>query len=633
MQHSHAVFDEGGGTAPRPTLASRAVRFLAITIFAACTIVIGCLDLLLPQPGFAGVVEGGAVQASGPPTILDGSAFRAFERKVRGESNVRAYASPLYAWLMNLAFGAIDRSVVEGSDGYLFAAARVVPRPESDELLVGRAAAFVAAVSSRIEARGMRLWLLPVPRKEEVLFEALPEESAAVARQGLHQAFVRAARARGVRVVDVWDEFRSRRAADPVYRRIDTHWTMRGSEVAARLVAAALGSEGLDPRYEIVPVPNFPGGGDLRRMAGMLRPDYSGPKFLLEPTTALFVVDRAAVGPVKFVQKAAPDDLALVGTSFSWNGTWMALYLEAHARRRVWDGSAPGQGPYRPMTSLLKRIVSGAAPKDVVWEIPGHSLFCGGLDFVAATELLGALSEEGLVSPWGSERRIDDLFPVEAALGRALPLATKPVIAAARAPRLTVVGDALVWVKLVGRLSGGDARVSTTGGGYRSDVLWPAGAASVAVPILATSALDVPRQRLSIARARGEPVLELTAASIVADAPIPVSTAGTPAGPIDGGWRASIDVPLDGTAAPGASLWVAIDRVPPGAYPLAIRVERGGETIFATTLSAKGPKHDVVFGLGDRFVGAQALRVAIEGKGKLPSDLGAQAGVTSVARP
>ena len=137
--------------------------------------------------------------------------------------------------LMSMKSRLISRRppIVNLDSGKVF---RTVPKPDAAEPeSLARVVAILRDYHTAIEERGSHLIVMPVPEKETVYFDMIPE------RYGSRQTpseflvdLVRALRAAGMHTVDLLSRYRFERAHSDqlLYELDDTHWTPHGSAVA-----------------------------------------------------------------------------------------------------------------------------------------------------------------------------------------------------------------------------------------------------------------------------------------------------------------------------------------------------------------------------------------------------------------
>ncbi|MCG9133183.1 hypothetical protein J5I95_16020 [Candidatus Poribacteria bacterium] len=149
-------------------------------------------------------------------------------------------------------------TVVSGKDGWLFFA------PELRHLSVGQfwgdAAKRVSRASNpefadplpaildfkaQLDKAGIALIFVPIPAKATIYPEMVSEHgNATIRRDTYHQKFYDILRAHGVNVLDLTPLFLKNRFTDAgtVYCQQDTHWSGQGCVLAAKAIAASIGT-------------------------------------------------------------------------------------------------------------------------------------------------------------------------------------------------------------------------------------------------------------------------------------------------------------------------------------------------------------------------------------------------------
>ena len=160
-------------------------------------------------------------------------------------------------------------TAVTGRQGQMFLVDGLL-RSTGQEVDPARAAdyaGFVCEAKARLPGVNVVASLAPSPA--EIVGDLAPEW-AGPARSPTEYDFVLKGLARcGVNTVDLRRSLRAARAEGQVYRRLDSHWSLRGSLSAYGEVVQAMGQPGwrIDPKalsWGVVPLDN----GDLPRLAG-----------------------------------------------------------------------------------------------------------------------------------------------------------------------------------------------------------------------------------------------------------------------------------------------------------------------------------------------------------------------------
>lgn len=181
--------------------------------------------------------------------------LRAYEGTLESDSWFARTLRPLVRYARFVTLRDAGEKAVGGKDGWWFYRPGVrylIERVRDDHKRnTGHDAALAAIVSfrDRLAARGTKLLIVPVPGKASVY----PDRLAARVGRGeaaIHEHTARLVadlRKAGVEVLDAFDALVAERRSEstdrphsPLYLQRDTHWTRRGLECVARVVASRL---------------------------------------------------------------------------------------------------------------------------------------------------------------------------------------------------------------------------------------------------------------------------------------------------------------------------------------------------------------------------------------------------------
>jgi hypothetical protein len=246
--------------------------------------------------------------------------LRAFERSVQDSSVAVISLRPLVQAIEFFALGDAGEKALVGRDDWLFYAPGVgyiTQRRRPSDSTVKEAVSAIMRMRDDLEARGIRLIVVPAPNKESVYPDQLsrlaspPTQAiSAETRDLLSQC-----RAAGVEVLDLFAAYRAerKRSGDPLYLRQDSHWTPRGMQAAAVATAARIIERGwLSPgpiRFQVRPI-QIEEHGDLVKM--IQSPQIES--FLRPQSIRVDQIIRDDTGAL-FRDEAAPEVLVL-GDSF-----------------------------------------------------------------------------------------------------------------------------------------------------------------------------------------------------------------------------------------------------------------------------------------------------------------------------
>ncbi len=243
-------------------------RQWALTLFFLLFITIYPVLQFCHRQPFAEWRDAGTVQQS----------IKAYETAIEDTSLLRQWLLTPAQRLLTGVFRTGNEKVIVGRDGWLFFAGDMeyllnpgFLRPEKlhKRRLSGVQPDPVAAVldfNRQLQARGIRLVLLPVPVKPMIYADRLDGKQAPLQNPSFDE-FVRRMTADGVTVIDLAPRFFAmRRSGTEPYLKTDTHWTPAGMRVAAAQIAAALGVAAVPPDPDERPADSVTHLGDIAAM-------------------------------------------------------------------------------------------------------------------------------------------------------------------------------------------------------------------------------------------------------------------------------------------------------------------------------------------------------------------------------
>ncbi len=133
--------------------------------------------------------------------------------------------------------------IVDEKTGMLFYGVSSAINEPSHEERIKHAVDVVREYKAAAERRGMRFVFVPIPDKETVYFDLIPETHMNLDTQpDFMSELVESLNEAGIEAIDllsVYNEERSR-SGELLYHMDDTHWNSHGVEVAARAIAKAV---------------------------------------------------------------------------------------------------------------------------------------------------------------------------------------------------------------------------------------------------------------------------------------------------------------------------------------------------------------------------------------------------------
>jgi hypothetical protein len=452
-------------------------RAFALALFALCTAGAGVWDLVRPleRAQLAGDERAADAQRRANASLWDGSLTALWADDLEERANVRRHLLPYYTAALVLGLREGHDDVIVGRGGWLFLASRSGALACDPADLGGLGASLFATLERRLHAYGVRLVLVPVPRRSVYCEEFLPSGYRPDGR--LEEAYLARLGELGVDFVDPRVTFAGRAAAEVFYRQ-DTHWNRRARLWTAEAMCARVGALRLEAeragQLERGPFPETQG---LVRSLGV--PQDSGAARWLEPADEPMLVPqgediRALTAPAASGMTAR----AHVGTSFS-DGL-LLQHLRHFSAEPLWDATSRGTQVRISLARFLRRHRK-RLPEVLFVEYP---LF----------QLLNQRFEGGEVrlSP-------DELGPLDALRPRHLSLLVTGAAPRANgapgtgdAPPLLVLetgalatrGNGAVLVRVRGAQARRNMRVSLRAGPVSITVPWGSEESALSIPLL-----------------------------------------------------------------------------------------------------------------------------------------------------
>jgi alginate O-acetyltransferase complex protein AlgJ len=236
-----------------------------------------------------------------------------------------------------------------------------------------------------LASRGVTMAVAMVPLKMRIYAEHLPDDTKVNAyMDGNYERMSKLLRASGVNVLDLNSAFLKspkRNSSEPLFYRLDTHWSQTGVLVAADAIKAGIGaSPVLQKALAATPVTpyNLQVGKDKiasepRDLVGQLPPGAQ--TFPAESVTPVIVRrDRPAKDGL-FGDRSAVG-VSLLGSSYSRDWTGFADALRYALQRDVLSIGVPAdQGSWIGMESYLRDdAFQTRPPKLLIWEMPERDM-------------------------------------------------------------------------------------------------------------------------------------------------------------------------------------------------------------------------------------------------------------------
>ncbi|TMJ01352.1 MAG: hypothetical protein E6G97_15800 [Alphaproteobacteria bacterium] len=272
-----------------------------------------------------------------------------------------------------------DLRVLIGRDNWLFLNGDATIEQATGKVLreaeIVKFADRAAALRTRLAAKNIRLLVAIPPNGPTINRARLPAWAAEAPAVTEYDLMLRALAARGVAAVDLRPPLLAANAANPVYRRTDTHWNKLGALIGFNAVVGALGRSdwAIDPARVLrgfVPIP----GGDLARLLAVADDvtDEDAEIDLAPYGPKPFEVGAAATqfesgGDVIETGRDAPD-VVVIGDSFT-RGYWQD-YFALRAGRYVWM--------HHEQCGFAPAVVESYTPEIVILAPTERQMFCTG---------------------------------------------------------------------------------------------------------------------------------------------------------------------------------------------------------------------------------------------------------------
>ncbi|MGK0218122.1 MAG: hypothetical protein ACI9HE_001610 [Planctomycetota bacterium] len=354
----------------------KALACLAVGFFLLVCVGGGVWDLLDPAPApyALGVERTLEERRRASAKILDGSKMAVWSGDHQSVSNVRATLVPWYVAGLVHYLGEANEDILVGKEDWMFRWDRLNAGPGANDPRAPELGARVLrAVERRMASLGLKLLLMPLPRKAVIAAEYLP------AGIDTYQEFDPAVLARlkqwGIPHIDLFDVFEGWSAKDLWYTQ-DTHWRHQAQLLAAEAVQKVwgLGPAKKDRAAVIVPTPK-----ELPRRSMMLSlglaPTHPANSVLLDEPGQRFALRRhhAREHGWKLPPPAEQPLWAVVGTSFTAGDQLVRLLANVLGSTPL-DASDRGK---KSIGSLGERLKRRAESRPPLWllEVPLYQVF------------------------------------------------------------------------------------------------------------------------------------------------------------------------------------------------------------------------------------------------------------------
>lgn len=306
-------------------------------------------------------------------SVLSGSFARDFETAFDDGVPFREAAIHFWGNIHYLLFGEGQPGVIVGKDEWLFTNQELLV-PGRFDLVMEDHLTDIADIRDRLQAKGKKLVMIPVPMKATIYQEKLETEVPPLLLQ-LEHDFPAALAVRGIEHQPLFEVFQRGKTESQLFLSRDTHWTPEGARLAAQTVAAQFPELKGTRRYQAATSSPRPYEGDLTRFirtSEWLAAGVRAPEQLTHYEVAP-VMDEVTEDAL-FGSSEKP--LLLIGSSYTDIDAWnFPGFLQEAFSREVISLSVSAKGPYHSMYEFLETPPDWADDVDVVlWEFPVRTL-------------------------------------------------------------------------------------------------------------------------------------------------------------------------------------------------------------------------------------------------------------------
>ncbi|RVT96058.1 cell division protein FtsQ [Rhodovarius crocodyli] len=293
-------------------------------------------------------------------------------------NHVMAHELPVDGWLrmaggaVRYALGSGGPQVSVGCDDWLYLTEELRPWDGADAAMARRVAG-IARLREALAERGILLLVTTSPDKARVHPEHLCGAPLSHQARGRHMAFLAAAEAQGLPVVDSLPVLRAARVRGDTYLRTDSHWNRAGATAVAEAIARAAspGAFRHEEGFRRIEPPAAEHAGDLLRLMSLdTAPDWLRP--LADTYSATSVQAPEAEGGL--LDEAPVPEVVLLGSSYSLNGDFHGALQLALGTRVANFGQAGGGVSGGAMRYFASPAWRENPPRLVIWEVLERAL-------------------------------------------------------------------------------------------------------------------------------------------------------------------------------------------------------------------------------------------------------------------
>ncbi|MBU6234412.1 MAG: hypothetical protein KGQ41_01090, partial [Alphaproteobacteria bacterium] len=308
----------------------------------------------------------------------------AFERQFDKTLPVHEKGTDFWGALNYGVFRNGKPGVVIGENGWLFTNEEFIQYPGAKKQIQTKVD-FIKQVKDILEAHNIKLVVALVPAKARVYEDQLGTYKYPEYNRSNYQIFRKAMKDLGIPVTDIYWLMNEKKDEDfSLFLKTDTHWSLAGARMAARLVANTVNESYPNllqnkSTYTVDFGELSAHDGDLLRYVPLGK---WADKFDIEHDYIKKVIVEASDAQKKeesaddLFGDAAVPEVTLVGTSYSANPKWaFADFLKENLGTEVLNAADEGMGPFETMKKYLHNdAFKKTPPKLLVWEIPERFL-------------------------------------------------------------------------------------------------------------------------------------------------------------------------------------------------------------------------------------------------------------------
>lgn len=325
-----------------------------------------------------GALEEGSQQAIDPQALLSGKLAQDFEQRYDKGFSLRQVGLNVWTAFQYLVFDEAKKGLLIGRNGWFFSDEEFIVAANGEQALKGNLA-FIEQASEQLARRGVSLIIVLIPSKARLLASQTGRHDPALIHIQMYSQVIDSLHSKHIFTVDGLREMRAYAEPEALYLKTDTHWTPRGAELLASQTAALF--------YRQLPQLSLTEKNFITETIGA--DSLQGDLLRFLPLSPLFNDLLPTEEPIEIYQtypvsddfdalmpKEAPEEVVLLGTSFSADRRWnFDGALKQALAADVQNLAVQGQGPIEPMVDFLNNYLPVAEDlKLVVWEIPERYL-------------------------------------------------------------------------------------------------------------------------------------------------------------------------------------------------------------------------------------------------------------------